>query len=81
MTLLGGGWRISETGDRGVYKIVGNRIVLHFAGAGTDVTLTFNRRRDGTLDMRPVPPMDPGDRHVLASAPWKRVGPPVASVR
>ena len=37
--------------------------------------------RDGTLDMRPVPPMDPGDRHVLASAPWKRVGPPVASVR
>jgi C4-dicarboxylate-binding protein DctP len=81
MTLLGGRWRISETGDHGTYKIAGDRILLHFVGPDTNFTLTFKRRPDGTLDMRPVPPMAPEDRHVLASAPWKRVGPPVASVR
>lgn len=81
MTLRGGRWRISETGDHGSYKIVGDRIELHFAVADTSFTFTFKRRRDGTLDMRPVPPMSPGDRHVLASAPWKRVGPPVAKVK
>ena len=81
MTLLGGNWRISETGDHGTYRIVGDRLVLHFVGPGTTFTLTFTRRGDGTLDMRPVPPMGPEDSHVLASAPWKRVGPPVAKVK
>jgi hypothetical protein len=81
MTLLGGRWRISESGDHGTYKILGDRIALYNAFARTTVTFTFKRRPDGTLDLRPVLPMNRGDIHVLSSQPWKRIGPAVASVR
>jgi hypothetical protein len=37
---------------------------------------TFSRDPDGTLHLRAIPPMDPGDEWIMAGAPWKRVGPP-----
>ena len=60
--------------EEGTYTVAGNRLALT---AGSDVTeFTFSRDADGTLHLTPVGRMEPGDRHVLSDAPWRRVGPP-----
>lgn len=80
VTLRDGKWLVSETGDHGTYKIVGQRIVFRFSG-GDGFTVTFKRRPDGTLDLRGVPPIRPEDRRACCSSPWTRVGPPVVNVK
>jgi TRAP-type C4-dicarboxylate transport system substrate-binding protein len=81
MTLRGGGWAF-ELGshDGGTFKVVGNRISFTDARRGTTDTFTFRRRANGTLDLEPVLPMETGERTVMSSAPWVRVGPPVRKV-
>jgi len=60
--------------------VIGNRIAFRTPWGYTN-TFTFTRRPDGTLDLTAVLPMDTGDRLVMSSSPWTRVGPPVRSVR
>ena len=36
---------------------------------------------DGTLHLKPVLPMDPGDQFVWACKPWQRIGPPTQTAR
>ena len=57
----------------------GNRIAIHTPWGYTN-TFTFKRRADGTLDLTAVLPMDVGDRLVLSSSPWTRVGPAVRTI-
>jgi TRAP-type C4-dicarboxylate transport system substrate-binding protein len=81
MTLRDGKWLLGETDPEhysGTYEVVGNRMV--FDWSGTTLTFTFKRLGDGMLQLKPVPPMDRGDRVVWAGGPWRRVGPPVRDI-
>ena len=81
MTLRDGKWRLGEEDPEaysGTVEIIDNRLV--FDWAGTTLTFTFDRHADGGLDLKPVPPMDPGDAVVWAGGPWRRVGPPVRDI-
>jgi TRAP-type C4-dicarboxylate transport system substrate-binding protein len=84
MTLRDGKWLLGEAGsadtdgrDTGTYEIAGNRIVFDWPATGSTLTFTFTRHARGSLDLKPVLPMDRGDRGVWAGARWRRVGPPV----
>lgn len=80
MTLRSGGWAFEESdGSRysGTFKVLGNQIAFTWPAKGYTNTFTFKRRADGTLDLTPVLPMDPGDQIVMSSSPWTRIGSPV----
>ncbi len=79
MTLRDGKWS-GGGGASGTYEIVGNRIVFDWPQLATTLTFTFTRHANGDLDIRPVLPMDRGDQFNWASAPWRRVGPPVRAI-
>jgi hypothetical protein len=76
ITLRDGKWE-SGGGATGTYEISGNRIAFDGSLA---FTLTFKRRANGDLDVKPVLPMDRGDHFNWASAPWRRVGPPIRDI-
>ena len=81
MTLRDGKWLIGGGHDpednSGTYEIIGRRLVFVWQ----DVTLVFKfTRDDGTLRLKPVPPMNVGDAVVWAGGPWRRVGPPVRDI-
>jgi TRAP-type C4-dicarboxylate transport system substrate-binding protein len=76
ITLRDGKW-VSGGGATGTYRVAGNRIAFDGPFA---FTLAFKRRANGDLDIRPVLPMDRGDRFQWASAPWRRVGPPIRAI-
>jgi TRAP-type C4-dicarboxylate transport system substrate-binding protein len=83
VTLRGGRFALGMANgarDTGTFKVIGNRIAFRTPWGYTN-TFTFTRRPDGTLDLTAVLPMDTGDRLVMSSSPWTRVGPPVRSVR
>jgi TRAP-type C4-dicarboxylate transport system substrate-binding protein len=82
MTLRGGRFALDVGGgccDTGTFKVIGNRIAFDTPYGYTN-TFTLRRRADGTLDLKPVLPMDVGDRVVTSSSPWTRVGPPVREI-
>jgi TRAP-type C4-dicarboxylate transport system substrate-binding protein len=79
MTLRDGRWLLGG-GATGTYKVAGDRIVFDWPEAAATLTFTFKRLARGDLDVQPVLPMDPGDRFVWASAPWRHVGPPVRDI-
>jgi TRAP-type C4-dicarboxylate transport system substrate-binding protein len=81
MTLRGGRWLLGTNAfDSGTFEVRGNRLVFDWPNTGTVLTFTFKRADNGSLDIKPVLPMDRGDQFVWASAPWRRVGPPVRDV-
>ena len=82
MTLEGGRWLLGE-GDphySGTFEVKGNRLIFDWPGEGYALTFTFKRAEAGSLDLKPVLPMDRGDQFVWASGQWRRVGPPVRDV-
>ena len=62
------------------FSIKGNRLIFEWPQEQTAATLTFKRRANGDIEVKPVLPMDPGDQFVIASEPWRRIGPPVRAV-
>jgi hypothetical protein len=71
-------WAVGEPGEHGgTYSIRGNRITFGDGPNGRPEWFVFSLGRDGTLHLKPVLPMDPGDRWVDAGEPWQRVGPPL----
>ena len=79
VVLKDGKW-FDNGGDAGTYTVAGNRLVLHWPSVNTFLTFTFTVERDGSLKVAPVSPMDPGDAFVWTTKPWRRLGPPVASL-
>jgi TRAP-type C4-dicarboxylate transport system substrate-binding protein len=70
-------WAVGEDGEHGgTYSIRGNRITFGDGPDGKPEWFVFSLDRDGTLHLKPVLPMDPGDQWVTAGEPWQRVGPP-----
>ena len=81
MTLDGGRWLLgSDAHYSGTFEVRGNRFVFDWPSEGYTLTIAFRRHANGSLDVKPVLPMDHGDQFVWASAPWRRVGPPVRDV-
>jgi hypothetical protein len=77
-----GTWRmVGPDGDRGTFTIRGNRIRFDWPRVASVLVFRFTRDRNGTLHLKPVLPMDPGDQFVWAYKPWQRIGPPTQTVR
>jgi C4-dicarboxylate-binding protein DctP len=71
-------WAVGEpSGPHGTYSIRGKRITFGDGPDGKPEWFVFSLDRDGTLHLKPVKPMDPGDQWVTAGEPWQRVGPPL----
>jgi hypothetical protein len=64
----------------GTFEVRGNHLVFDWPNTGTVVTVRYRRLKGGSLDIKPVLPMDRGDQFVWASEPWRRVGPPVRKI-
>jgi hypothetical protein len=79
MTLRDGRWRLRR-GSTGTYEIVGDIIVFDWPQVASTLQFTFKRHANGDLDMKPVLPMDRGDRFVWAAETWRRVGPPLGAI-
>ena len=80
--LHNGTWRlVGPDGDRGTFTIRGNRLRFSWPRVASVLIFTYTRDGDGTLHLKPVLPMDPGDRFVWASKPWQRIGPPTQTAR
>ena len=80
--LRGGTWRLAGPDhDRGTFTIHGNRIRFDWPRVASVLVFTFTRDGDGTLHLKPVLPMDPGDQFVWAYKPWQRIGPPTQTAR
>ena len=70
MTLRDGRWLLGDTDPEeysGTYEIVGDRLVFDW-GEST-LTFEFARDDDGTIQLRPLPPMNAGDAVVWAGGP------------
>lgn len=82
MTLREGKWLLGETdgGDTGTFTITNDRLVFDWPATASTLTFTHTRHSDGTLEIKPVPPMDSGDRVVWAGGRWRRIGPPVRDI-
>jgi TRAP-type C4-dicarboxylate transport system substrate-binding protein len=77
MTLRDGKWRL-QGGSLGTYEVIGDLIVFDWPQQAQTLQFTFKRHDNGDLELKPVLPMDPGDRFVWAAETWRRVGPPIA---
>jgi TRAP-type C4-dicarboxylate transport system substrate-binding protein len=81
MTLRDGKWLMGDTDPEaysGTYQIVGSRLV--FEWGGDTLTFEFARESEGTIQLEPLPPMNPGDAVVWGGGSWRRVGPPVREI-
>jgi len=81
MMLRDGKWLMGEDDPEkysGTYEIAGDRLV--FDWQGDVLVFEFARDADGTIQLEPLPPMNPGDAVVWAGGPWQRVGPPVRDI-
>jgi TRAP-type C4-dicarboxylate transport system substrate-binding protein len=80
--LRNGTWRFAgPEPDRGTFRIRGNRVRFDWPRVATVLVFTFARDGDGTLHLKPVLPMDPGDQFVWSYKPWRRIGPPTQTAR
>jgi len=61
-------------GLAGIYSLDGNRIIFDVPAFGYDLTFRFSVDGDGNLRLRPVPPMNRGDRFVWSYKLWKKIG-------
>ncbi len=59
---------------RGTYSVDGDRITLNWQGALAPQAFDLSVDDDGTLHLRPVLPMDPGDQFVMTTNPWAKIG-------
>jgi TRAP-type C4-dicarboxylate transport system substrate-binding protein len=81
MTLRDGKWLMGDTDPEdysGTYAIAGDRLM--FDWGESMLTFVFARDDDGTIQLKPLRPMNSGDAVVWAGGPWRRVGPPVRDI-
>jgi len=78
VVLRNGTWTFAgPSPDKGTFRVVGDRIDFTRPRLPVVDSFTFTRDPDGTLHLKPVLPMDPGDQFVWSAASWRRIGPPV----
>ena len=58
----------------GTYTANGDRITLNWQGALAPQAFDISVDDDGTLHLRPVLPMNPGDQFVMTTKPWAKIG-------
>ena len=81
MTLRDGRWLLGDDESySGTFAIKGKRLVFHWQRTAPVLTFDYERDASGTLELDPVLPMDRGDRYIMGSAPWRRIGPPVREI-
>jgi hypothetical protein len=82
MTLREGRWLLGQDDPHysGTFTVKGDRLIFDWPAEGYALTIAFKRDPSGSLEVKPVLPMDRGDQFVWASEPWRRVGPPVRDV-
>ena len=74
--LRNGTWQFSgSSNDRGTYAIRGDRIRFDWPNTGSVLVFAYTRDGNGTLHLKPVLPMDPGDQFVSSYKAWRRIGP------
>ena len=59
--------------DGGTYSVQGDRITFHSIEYDADSTVSFTRDEKGSLDLEPVPPIDPGDAFTCFYNPWVKI--------
>ena len=79
LVLKDGTW-FDAGGNAGTYTVAGNRLALYWPSVNTLLTFTFTFERDSTLKVSPVAPIEPGDKFIWTTKPWRRLGPPVANL-
>ena len=63
----------NPSGLSGTYSVDGNRITFDVPDFGYALSFTFTVDEAGNLRLRPVPPMDRGDRFVWSYKVWKKI--------
>jgi hypothetical protein len=89
MTLRDGRWTLVHREQSkpfvdgpGTYTVGHGRIAFRWPQEGaTALTFSYIVDGDGTLRVRPVPPMERGDRFVWSTHVWRRLGPPIDVTR
>lgn len=78
-TLRDGTWTLSHTGGEvqtdtpgDSYSVQGDRLTFDWTGVGI-LTFTYTRDEHGSLHLKPVPPMDPGNVFVWTTHPWTKL--------
>jgi TRAP-type C4-dicarboxylate transport system substrate-binding protein len=59
--------------DGATYSVEGDRITFHSIEYDADSTVSFTRDEKGSLDLEPVPPIDPGDAFTCFYNPWVKI--------
>jgi TRAP-type C4-dicarboxylate transport system substrate-binding protein len=79
MTLEDGKWQlgVGPEADHGTFRASAHRLVFDWPRWALVLTFTYSRDPDGTLNLKPVLPMDRGDQFNWAGGPWRRIGPPI----
>ncbi len=80
-TVLRDGHWTSNSGEPaadGTYRVSAGEV--DFDLAGDLMRFAYARDPDGTLHLRPIPPMERGDRWIMSGGPWRRVGPPTRAL-
>jgi len=72
MVLEKGNWTMQETSSSdtgsGTYEITGDRLTFHWSG--TTLAFDVTKAKDGTLHLRGIAPMHPGERFIWTTKPW-----------
>ena len=58
----------------GTYSVDADRITFHSIEGDNNLTVTFTVDEQGSLHLKPVPPMDTGDAFTCFSKPWTKIG-------
>jgi TRAP-type C4-dicarboxylate transport system substrate-binding protein len=74
MTLNNGAWQMGD--DRhysGTYAVTSDRVVFDWPNVGSVLTFTFSVDDKGNLALRPIGPMDAGDKFVWSTKVWTKI--------
>lgn len=76
VTLRTGTWSLEMTTDSdiygGTYQATAGQVIFNWPAEQTVLVFTFTSA-DGKLTLRPVDPMDAGDRFVWSTRPWTKI--------
>ena len=57
----------------GTYAVTSDRVVFDWPNVGSVLTFTFSVDDKGNLALRPIGPMDAGDKFVWSTKVWTKI--------